>query len=288
MLSNIKEFADNSETLKEARINVKEMSVVKEIGIYIALFILMFILLFISQLIFMKISPIKDSMFFSLLGFIVVPVIIYLYVTKIEKRSWKSIGFSKGNAVSSTLKGLLIGFLMFFSIVVIGMLLGQFSFDGFNLSVIIYLIPCFLLFAIQCFGEEIYTRGWTMTYFSERHSIFFAIIVNAIIFVVPHLSNNGIDLLSIANIFIVAIFFAVLFLRFDNIWICGGAHTAWNSAQGIIFGFNVSGTSTPALLKCSQVGHNIINGGAFGPESSLIATVVIIISLILVVYYPKK
>ena len=37
MLSNIKEFADNSETLKEARINVKEMSVVKEIGIYIAL-----------------------------------------------------------------------------------------------------------------------------------------------------------------------------------------------------------------------------------------------------------
>lgn len=53
-------------------------------------------------------------MFFSLLGFIVVPVIIYLYVTKIEKRSWRSIGFSKGNAVSSTLKGLLIGFLMFF------------------------------------------------------------------------------------------------------------------------------------------------------------------------------
>ena len=127
-----------------------------------------------------------------------------------------------------------------------------------------------------------------MTYFSKRHSIFVAIIANVIIFVVPHLSNPGIDLLSIANIIIFAVFFAVLFLRFDNIWVCGGAHTAWNFAQGCIFGFNVSGFSTPTLLKCSQVGHNIINGGAFGPESSLIATVVVIISLILVVYYPKK
>lgn len=128
MLSNIKEFADNSETLKEARINVKEMSVVKEIGIYIALIMLMFLLISIFQFIFIKISPTKYSMFFSVLGVIVVPVIIYLYVTKIEKRSWRSIGFSKGNAVSSTLKGLLIGFLMFFSVVIIGMLICQFSF----------------------------------------------------------------------------------------------------------------------------------------------------------------
>lgn len=225
MLSNIKEFADNSETLKEARINVKEMSVVKEIGIYIALIMLMFLLISIFQFIFIKISPTKYSMFFSVLGVIVVPVIIYLYVTKIEKRSWRSIGFSKGNAVSSTLKGLLIGFLMFFSVVIIGMLIGQFSFDGFDLSAIIYLIPCFSIFTIQCFGEEMYTRGWTMTYFSKRHSIFVAIIVNVIIFVVPHLSNPGIDLLSIANIIIFAVFFAVLFLRFDNIWVCGGVPT---------------------------------------------------------------
>lgn len=78
MLSNIKEFADNSETLKEARINVKVMSVVKEIGIYIALFLLMSVLISIFQSIFIKISPIEDSMFFSLLGFIVVPVYMLL------------------------------------------------------------------------------------------------------------------------------------------------------------------------------------------------------------------
>ena len=42
MLSNIKKYADNSETLKEARKNVKEMSLAKEIVVFIALFALIF------------------------------------------------------------------------------------------------------------------------------------------------------------------------------------------------------------------------------------------------------
>ena len=94
--------------------------------------------------------------------------------------------------------------------------------------------------------------------------------------------------ISVVNIFIVGIVFAVLFLRFDNIWICGGVHTAWNFSQGIIFGFNVSGISTPSLMNFSQAGQNLINGGSFGPESSLIATVVFVIVLILAFCYPKK
>ena len=288
MLDIIKYFADKSESLKEARINVKEMSTIKEVGIFIGLFLVMFVILNIFEFIFMSISPIPDVVFFSMGGFIIVPFIIYFYVTKIEKRSWRSIGFSKGNALSSTLKGLLIGFLMFSAVVAIGMLLGQFRFNGYDLSSLVYLIPCFILFAIQCFGEEIYTRGWTMTYFYKRHGIFAAMVISSIVFVIPHLLNTGIDLLSVVNIFIVGIVFAVLFLRFDNIWICGGVHTAWNFSQGIIFGFNVSGISTPSLMNFSQAGQNLINGGSFGPESSLIATVVFVIVLILAFCYPKK
>ena len=79
-----------------------------------------------------------------------------------------------------------------------------------------------------------------------------------------------------------------LFIKYDNIWICGSAHAAWNFSQGILFGFAVSGqTGTPSLLKCSQVGQNIISGGQFGPESSLIATFVIIIGLILALYIKR-
>ncbi len=288
MLSIIKEFADNSETLKEARSNVEEMSSIKEIGIYIGLFILLLIILKIFTYIFMIYSPIKEDIFVTLGRFIIVPFVIYFYVTKIEKRSWRSIGFSKGNGFSSTLKGLLFGFLMFSAVVAIGMLLGQFRFEGYDLSSLILVIPYFILFAIQCFSEEMYARGWTITYFFKRHSIFLAMVINCIVFALPHLLSPGIDLLSIVNIFIVGMVFAVMFLRFDNIWVCGGVHTAWNFSQGIILGFNVSGYTTPSIMKFSQVGQNLINGGAFGPESSLITTAVFIISLIIAVYYPQS
>ena len=158
---------------------------------------------------------------------------------------------------------------MFLVVVMIGIALGQFTFTGFDFSQAIYALPFLVAFTIQSFGEEIYTRGWTLTYFSKRHGILTAILAANIIFILPHCFNLGFDLLSIINIFLVGTVFAVMFLRFDNIWICGGAHTAW----------------TPSLLKFSQAGQNIIAGGIFGPESGLIATGVIVVSLMIMMYY---
>ena len=119
MLATIERFAENSETLKEVRSNVKEMSLFKEIGIFIGLFIVLQAILFVANIMALSLTP-NEDMFWSLVGFIIVPIVIYLFVTKIEKRSWRSIGFSKGNAVSSTLTGLLIGFLMFCAVVIQG------------------------------------------------------------------------------------------------------------------------------------------------------------------------
>ena len=78
MLDNIKYFADKSESLKEARINVKEMSTIKEVGIFIGLFLVMFVILNIFEFIFMSISPIPDVVFFSMGGFIIVPFILIM------------------------------------------------------------------------------------------------------------------------------------------------------------------------------------------------------------------
>ena len=220
--------------------------------------------------------------------YIIAIIIVCLVVTKIEKRSLRSIGISKGNVIFSILKGLLIGFLMFVIVVIIGMALGQYSYNGFDLSSIILVIPFFFGFLIQSFAEEFQDRGWTLTFVSKRHGIIAAMLISSISFSLLHLSNKGIDLLALINIFLIAIFFSVLFLAYDNIWICGAAHAAWNFSQGIIFGFNVSGYAMPSLLKCSQVTTNLIGGGKFGPESSLIFTFVIIVAIFLVIYLNKN
>lgn len=288
MLTKIKEFADNSITISQARKDVKEMSLIKELAIFIILFgLLLLIQSIFGAILLSQVADEKSPLFLIaiFLSFAIIPAIIYVYLTKIEHRNFRSIGLCNENIISSTLKGLMIGLLMITIVVIIGVITGEYRFNGFDLSSLIYLIPFLIAFAIQSFGEEIYTRGWTMTYFSKRHSIYVAMIVNSIVFSLTHLMNNGVDILSIINIFLFGILFAILLLRFDNLWICGGVHTAWNFSQGLIYGFNVSGIDTPSLLKFSQAGQNIINGGAFGPESSLIATIIVIIAIILALYY---
>ncbi|NLY09286.1 MAG: hypothetical protein GXZ11_05240 [Tissierellia bacterium] len=76
----------------------------------------------------------------------------------------------------------------------------------------------------------------------------------------------------------------------DNLWYAAAAHGAWNYMQGTIFGQNVSGNNLGgSLLKFDIVGKNqLILGGAFGPEASLVTIVILIVASIMYLYYWKK
>lgn len=215
MVLKLKNIETTSETLKEARVNVKKMSLAKDILIFLALYLIIIFSPLIPQLILGDIieseSPI--SQIIGLLTLIPQILVIILIVLKLEKRSLRSIGISKDNVIPSLLKGLSIGFLMFLAIVIIGFVLGQFRYNGFELSSAIYVIPFLFAFGIQSFAEEFHLRGWAMTYLSKRHSILFALIVTSIIFSANHLLNPGIDVLSLINIFLVGILFALMFWK---------------------------------------------------------------------------
>ena len=291
MFSIIESYADKSETIKEARKNVKELSFSKELGRFIILFFILLLAISMVQYMFYDMNAEVQTplnFLFAHLSFIFSPILIYLYITKIEKRSLRSIGFSKGNAISSVLKGFLIGLLLILAIVIIGVSFGQFKYNGIDLSSCLILIIYFIGYGVQSFGEEIYCRGWALTYFAKRHSILFAIFASNIVFILPHLGNSGFDIMSIVNIFLIGILFAIIFLKYDNIWICGGIHTAWNFLLGPVFGLNVSGEAAHSLLKFSAISPNIFNGGTFGPESSLIVTFVVIVAIVISLYVLKK
>lgn len=148
MVLKLKNIETTSETLKEARVNVKKMSLAKDILIFLALYLIIIFSPLIPQLILGDIieseSPI--SQIIGLLTLIPQILVINLIVLKLEKRSLRSIGISKDNVIPSLLKGLSIGFLMFLAIVIIGFVLGQFRYNGFELSSAIYVIP----FLFQC------------------------------------------------------------------------------------------------------------------------------------------
>lgn len=291
MFSIIENYAEKSETIRQARENVKELSISKEIGRFIILFFILILAISTVQFMFYDLdAEVQTPLNFLLvhLSFIFSPILIYLYIVKIEKRSLRSIGFTKRNAISSSLKGLLIGLLIILAIVIIGVLFGQFRYDGIDLSSCLLLIIYFIGYGVQSYGEEIYCRGWALTYFAKRHGILFAIFASNIVFILPHLGNDGFNIMSIVNIFLIGTLFAIIFLKHDNIWICGGIHTAWNFFLGPIFGLNVSGNATYSLLKFTTSSPNIFNGGTFGPESSLIVSFVVIAAILISVYVLKK
>ena len=61
-------------------------------------------------------------------------------------------------------------------------------------------------------------------------------------------------------------------------------HTAWNFAQGNIFGFEVSGINVEvaSIFDLNLVGSNVISGGSFGPEAGLVSTCVLLSSILIV------
>ena len=228
------------------------------------------------------------SFLFNHLSFIALPIMVILYTSKIEKRSLRSVGFTKGNVMPSVLKGFCIGFLLILSILILSVLSGQFKYQGIDFSTFIYL-PLFLIgYAVQSFGEEIICRGWALTYFAKRHGILFAIFISNIFFVLPHMSAAGFDLLTAINIFLIGTLFAIIFLKYDNIWINGTVHATWNFLMGPVFGLDVGGFSTISLLKLAKISPNILNGGAYGPESSLIVTIVVVIAIFITLYCFRK
>ncbi len=59
-----------------------------------------------------------------------------------------------------------------------------------------------------------------------------------------------------------------------RLWICMGFHMAWNYFQSAVFSGVVSGAvSDPGLLKATIEGPELLTGGAFGMEHSVIALV---------------
>lgn len=54
-----------------------------------------------------------------------------------------------------------------------------------------------------------------------------------------------------------------------------GIHLSWNFSQGQIFGYAVSGMDIPSpIIQPVISGHELITGGAFGAEASVIAVVI--------------
>ena len=207
---------------------------------------------------------------------------LLLFAFLIEKRTPYSLGFTKKNAVPLYAVGFLAGIALLAASVGVASLNGSVALSFASEVSWLWIILFLIGFIIQGAFEEILLRG---VFFPAllRHfsSPLIPCIASAAFFSAMHGANPGVSPIAFLNIFLFGALLSVLMLRTGSIIPCLALHSAWNFAEGCIFGSAVSGLPALPSLLTSALDANkaLTNGGAFGPEGGVAVTLVLVVAL---------
>jgi membrane protease YdiL (CAAX protease family) len=163
------------------------------------------------------------------------------------------------------------------------MLLGNVSIQDTSINIPL-LVGYVLLFAIGSLNEEIMIRGYILSNFCESMNLYIALLASLFLFAVIHLANANVTLLSVINIFLAGILLGIYYIHTRNLWLPISLHFSWNFFQGPVFGFEVSGVDVTGVIIQDIQGSDMVTGEPFGFEGSIIATLLMVISIVLLHY----
>ncbi len=242
-----------------------------------------------NQLLWETVFPRCEGQLFHL--YILLPVIVLymLYVRLVEGRSLYSMGFTSSGVAGRYLAGLVAGAGMMAAIVLLSAAAGGLKFDGISMTGTGLTL---LLFAggwiVQGMSEEVMFRGYFMVSAAGRAPLAVAVGLSAVLFSALHFIGRFIPL-AFVNLTLYGIFAGLYFLRTDSIWGIAALHSAWNFTQCNIFGLKTSGMRSEAAVMSFSYGDNhLLNGGGFGPEGGLAATVVLLAGIAVLLFWPRK
>lgn len=235
------------------------------------------------------------SLLITLFSFVFISLLVFFRVKVIEKRSFSSIGFNKNNWLKKYSLGFLIGLAMMSIIVLILLPFGYITIEKnpiqpVGVSAIASVLVILFGWIIQGATEEIVTRGWLLNILSTKYNIGVGLLISSTLFGLMHLTNPNVNYIAVINIILVGLFYGLYVIKTNDLWAVCGMHSAWNFAQGNIFGFKVSGldVSVGSLIDLNLVGSDFVTGGIFGPEAGITATFILLASIGILLFIDKK
>lgn len=148
------------------------------------------------------------------------------------------------------------------------------------------------LFLLVGVVEEVIFRGILFRLIADKWNIAVGLTTSSLLFGLAHLGNPGATLWAALAIALASGWlFGMAYAYHQTIWVPVGMHWAWNYLEGGVFGCAVSGTPLDyrPLITPRISGADILSGGAFGPEASIICVALGIgISIVYTVLYIKK
>lgn len=214
-------------------------------------------------------------------GMIVVLWVSVLYWKLTEKRKLSEMGVTKH--IGGWFVGALIGVGLLTACAAAIMRTGSIRFEGLSKGTSTATLALMLGgFIIQGAAEEFLCRGLVLCSLRDRVPLPAAIAASTLAFVYPHWSTlrdsepkyifSGVLCLAV-----ISCVFSFLTLRTGSIWAACGLHSIWNFCLCCVLGLNLSGSegASAAFIDMRSVGENLLNGGAYGIEASIISDFII-------------
>ena len=210
-----------------------------------------------------------------LCSYIFSAVILLFFVKYFEKTTFEYFGFSKENNLEAIKVGTGLSIFSIVGVVAILLMSNNISLSlskDLKIGIIIILA---ILVLMQGFLEEVVFRGYLMTRLAAKKGKWIAILLSSIFYLVFRMSNPTTSKIDLLNIFLISVVMSLLYWYFDNVLVIAIFHAFWNCISGLVFGFNLSGIKlSDSIFTVEAISDKqILIGGSYGIEGSIIATV---------------
>jgi membrane protease YdiL (CAAX protease family) len=233
-------------------------------------------------------ASVRSLAIMIVLSFIVSYLLVFVFRKFIDRSTVYSLGFQWQGYQMQALTGMMAGIGTLGIGTLILVLLKNIRFIGWNMDGEDLFIS-FGLMILVAVSEELVFRGYILNNLMQSTNRYTALLISSLLFAIVHNANPGFSALAFINIFLAGIFLGINYIYTKNLWYAMALHFSWNFFQGPVLGYQVSGTHLSGLFVQELQGSDLITGGKFGFEASIVATgVILTFSAVLALVYNKK
>lgn len=213
-------------------------------------------------------------------------VLVLLFRRFLDRQSFESLGWNWKGYEKHGLAGLLVAVILLGTGTILLVAIGQLSWLDYQFSPADFSLS-FLMMLLVGFYEELAFRGYILGNLLQSMKPVTALLVSAAIFAVLHGANPNTSWLALVNVFLAGLLLGVNYIFTRNLWFGIALHFGWNFIQGPVLGYEVSGMELPSVLIQNMGSNNLLTGGSFGFEGSLLNSILVLIATIALalVYY---
>jgi membrane protease YdiL (CAAX protease family) len=220
--------------------------------------------------------------------------LLALFIRKVEHDFFRDFGFTMNNAAIDVLLG--IGGATLLSVLTVGGMYALRVYEPIKTTSgqDLFLAAATLFFAAAT--EELIFRAYAFNIMEKHWGTIAAVIVSSVGFGFAHMLNaaGGASLIEKVQFctFLsleAGVSLAACYVFTRSLWMPIAAHWVWNFLEGPIFGTHVSGADFgQSWIDARIAGPDLLSGGKFGPEGSVVCLVVGTVGGVILLYLAAR